>query len=119
MKKPNAETLKALLTNYCGEKCPSKDNESRIRPCREVCFVRVIDVHAFCIDEDKVADTSDRKLGKNPRLNNAVMQQLVSALEYALFHIDHRLRHRPDLFTDDEKDRLRAAIAKAKEVGCR
>lgn len=41
---------------------------------------------------------------------------LLAACEFALMTIEHRegLSHRKDLFTDDERDKLRAAIAKAR-----
>jgi hypothetical protein len=43
--------------------------------------------------------------------------ELLDACEYALFHIDVRLKDRMDLFTADERNVLRKAIAKAKGVG--
>lgn len=45
--------------------------------------------------------------------------ELLDALRFALLHIEHRdgLKHRKDLFTDDERDYLRAAIAKAEGGG--
>ena len=39
---------------------------------------------------------------------------LLEALEWIVFHLEHRLGNRPDLITSNEKQRLTAAIAKAK-----
>ena len=39
---------------------------------------------------------------------------LLDACEYALLHIDVRLKDRMDLFTADERNVLRKAIAKAR-----
>lgn len=45
----------------------------------------------------------------------AAAPELLEACQWVLFHLEHRegLRHRKDLFSDDELNRLRTAIAKA------
>ena len=47
---------------------------------------------------------------KSEKIAEEKLNKLRDALKWTLFHIETRLRHRKDLFTDDERDNIRRAI---------